>query len=301
MDTILHIQGDLKSPKAPLILIHAISGLALPYLNLGPLDGRPVYGISAPLYEQGSAAPLPESLTEVGSLYVGIVRRHIQPHGPYVLGGWSMGGMIATEMAKILTAQGESVPHVIMIDSLNPEKYPPFHDAREHHLLATLTYNAIARRINGPEEPLGFAGQGVDTIPSGPSSAHASRDNSDGELDSDDEQVLADRFYHQMRQHVHHGLRMLASHRSSLSQGEARRLPETDATLVKCKTLDSTAPLLSEKRREFARRIHQDIRSGWADGQFRTLVTAPFRASHDSCLDHEFADELTVILQSILR
>jgi thioesterase domain-containing protein len=210
--------------------------------------------------------------------------------------------MIAIEMAKILTAQGESVPHIILIDSLNPEKYPPFHDAREHHLLATLTYNAIARRIDGPEASMGFfARQDLDTLPSGPSSGHASRDNSDGEMDSDDEQGLDEQFYHQMRQHILNGLRMLASHRASLPQGKETRLLETDATLVKCKALDAVAPLLSEHRRAFARRIYQDSRSGWADGQFRRLATAPLRASHDSCLDPKCAGELTAILQHILR
>jgi thioesterase domain-containing protein len=41
----------------------------------------------------------------------------LQPEGPYHLGGWSMGGVIAFEMARQLTAQGKSVASVVLIDS----------------------------------------------------------------------------------------------------------------------------------------------------------------------------------------
>ena len=41
----------------------------------------------------------------------------VQPDGPYFLGGWSMGGVIAFEMARQLTAQGKSVAPLVLIDS----------------------------------------------------------------------------------------------------------------------------------------------------------------------------------------
>jgi thioesterase domain-containing protein len=45
--------------------------------------------------------------------------RHIQPRGPYYLGGYCLGGTIAYEMAQILKSEGEDVPLVAMLDTYN--------------------------------------------------------------------------------------------------------------------------------------------------------------------------------------
>jgi amino acid adenylation domain-containing protein len=47
--------------------------------------------------------------------------RAVRPHGPYLLGGHSMGGLIAFEMARRLVADGEEVPLVAMFDSYGPD------------------------------------------------------------------------------------------------------------------------------------------------------------------------------------
>lgn len=44
----------------------------------------------------------------------------IQPVGPYYLGGWSLGGIIAWEMAQQLSAAGEEVALLALIDSYSP-------------------------------------------------------------------------------------------------------------------------------------------------------------------------------------
>jgi thioesterase domain-containing protein len=41
----------------------------------------------------------------------------VQPRGPYLLGGWSMGGILAYEMARQLQARGEEVGLVALIDA----------------------------------------------------------------------------------------------------------------------------------------------------------------------------------------
>jgi thioesterase domain-containing protein len=46
--------------------------------------------------------------------------RTVQPHGPYVLGGWSLGGIVAFEMAHQLQTQGETVARLILIDTFRP-------------------------------------------------------------------------------------------------------------------------------------------------------------------------------------
>ncbi|KAL2008188.1 hypothetical protein VTN00DRAFT_8170 [Thermoascus crustaceus] len=52
---------------------------------------------------------------ELGDLYAGYVRS-VQPHGPYHLLGWSFGGILAMEIARRLTADGERIRSLILID-----------------------------------------------------------------------------------------------------------------------------------------------------------------------------------------
>ena len=75
---------------------------------------RPVYGLQA----RGLEHP-----GRPDRSIVAMARRNIehlttvQPHGPYVLAGHSMGGLVALEMAAQLLDRGESVAHVVQIDS----------------------------------------------------------------------------------------------------------------------------------------------------------------------------------------
>jgi thioesterase domain-containing protein len=213
--------------------------------------------------------------------------------------------MIAIEMAKILVAQGETISHVIMIDSMNPETFLSFRDEREHRLVAAMTYNAISRRMNGPEEPTALMMLDNDSLSRGStsnsSSADTSRENSDGEVSSDeDEDSSDDLFYSQLRQHIYNGLRMLSTYRSTVLPGKQHWLPETDVTLVKCKVLGPLSPLLETNRRIFAEKTSKDNKSGWSEERFRHLATVPFRATHNACFDEDHADELTAIMKTIL-
>ncbi len=44
----------------------------------------------------------------------------IQPHGPYLLGGWCVGGIAALELATALMKQGEEVKMLLLIDTERP-------------------------------------------------------------------------------------------------------------------------------------------------------------------------------------
>ena len=46
--------------------------------------------------------------------------REVQPEGPYHLGGWSMGGIVAFEMALQLKAQGHQIATLAIIDAHAP-------------------------------------------------------------------------------------------------------------------------------------------------------------------------------------
>jgi thioesterase domain-containing protein len=43
--------------------------------------------------------------------------RRVQPQGPYSIGGWSFGGYVAFEMARQLTAAGEQVADLFVLDT----------------------------------------------------------------------------------------------------------------------------------------------------------------------------------------
>ncbi|WP_280490800.1 AMP-binding protein, partial [Nocardia farcinica] len=73
----------------------------------------PVYGLQSP-HVSGAAGFA--DMTEAAEHYVAAIRS-IQPHGPYHLLGWSLGGLIAHEMAVQLRAAGEEVALLAMLDS----------------------------------------------------------------------------------------------------------------------------------------------------------------------------------------
>lgn len=55
-------------------------------------------------------------IKSIAAKYIEIMKTY-QPEGPYILGGWCYGGVVAHEMACQLTARGEKVEHLIMMDS----------------------------------------------------------------------------------------------------------------------------------------------------------------------------------------
>lgn len=78
---------------------------------------RPVYGLQARgLY--GEQEPH-ETFEEMARDYIAEIRT-VQPHGPYLLGGFSGGGITAYEMAQQLRADGEEVALVVMLDTPLP-------------------------------------------------------------------------------------------------------------------------------------------------------------------------------------
>lgn len=120
LDRILPLQTDGSRP--PLFCVHAVSGSAYSYAGLARQLGpdQPVYGFEAPGFDN-DRAPV-RSLTELADEYTAILRA-FQPGG-YRLLGWSLGGLVAFEMAKRLTASGAQVEALIMIDASLPVAMP---------------------------------------------------------------------------------------------------------------------------------------------------------------------------------
>jgi thioesterase domain-containing protein len=107
----------------PFFLVAGMFGNVLNLRHLAHLAGsdRPFYGLQARgLF--GDMAPH-ESFEEAARDYLQEVRA-VQPHGPYLLGGFSGGGITAYEMAHQLLAAGEEVAALIMLDTPLPAREP---------------------------------------------------------------------------------------------------------------------------------------------------------------------------------
>jgi amino acid adenylation domain-containing protein len=109
--------------EPPLFLIHPLGGSAFCYRELATrLDtDRPVYGLQA--LGLGAGEEPQDSIEEMASYYLEQVRR-VAPEGPYHLGGWSLGGVIAFEMAQQLVRVGERVDLLALFDAVVPRAIP---------------------------------------------------------------------------------------------------------------------------------------------------------------------------------
>ncbi|MCX5044947.1 non-ribosomal peptide synthase/polyketide synthase [Aldersonia sp. NBC_00410] len=102
--------------EAPIFCVHPIVGLAWCYGGLSRLvdRDRPIYGIQTPALSDKKFRP--DTLRELARRYVTEIRA-IAPSGPYHLLGWSLGGVLAHEIAVQLQQSGEHVARLVMIDS----------------------------------------------------------------------------------------------------------------------------------------------------------------------------------------
>jgi amino acid adenylation domain-containing protein len=109
----------------PFFCVHPAGGTIFHYAELARLLGpdQPFYGLQA-TGVHGEAEPL-ATVDEMAERYVAQLRR-VRPAGPYLLGGWSAGGVIALEMAHRLRAEGQTVVTVVLMDARPPD----FHRTR---------------------------------------------------------------------------------------------------------------------------------------------------------------------------
>ncbi|GGJ42832.1 non-ribosomal peptide synthetase [Deinococcus roseus] len=120
----LRVKLNAETQGTPLFLVHPAGGQVLCYQGLAERLERPVYGIQAAGLQ--GQTPL-NQLDQMAHRYLQEVRE-VQPHGPYLLGGWSSGAVIAFEMARQLEQLGEKVLQVISLDGPAPLQHDPIED-----------------------------------------------------------------------------------------------------------------------------------------------------------------------------
>ena len=94
--------------RRPLFCVHPFFGLAHCYQGLAEMLGvdQPFYGLQSQGLEQGETPIF--TIPDMAADYLKAIRL-VQPSGPYQLAGWSLGSIIAFEMAQQLVGAGETV------------------------------------------------------------------------------------------------------------------------------------------------------------------------------------------------
>jgi amino acid adenylation domain-containing protein len=112
-------RGAGVTRPAPMFFVHGGGGHAVVYRDLArAIDpDRPAYGFAASGLERDQ--PLHTSVEDMASHYLELARA-VHPDGPYLLVGASLGGMIAYEMARRLSAAGHAVPLCALLDAPAP-------------------------------------------------------------------------------------------------------------------------------------------------------------------------------------
>jgi amino acid adenylation domain-containing protein len=108
-----------KGNKPPFFCIHPAGGHVFCYFNLARYLGteQPFYGLQAQGFNE-EEEPLTR-VEDMASLYVKAIES-FQPTGPYQIGGWSFGGVVAYEVAQQLNQRGHEVSLLAILDSYMP-------------------------------------------------------------------------------------------------------------------------------------------------------------------------------------
>ncbi len=134
-----------QGARIPFFCVHSLTGKATDYVPLAQRLGpeQPLFSIQVPPANRGpdfggQIAPL--TIATLATHYVEAITA-LRPAGPIALGGWSVGAIIALEMAQQLRAQGRDVALLVIIDMItcNPQ-FP--RNTRMLRALDTLLHSA---------------------------------------------------------------------------------------------------------------------------------------------------------------
>jgi len=100
----------------PFFCVHGAGGVVIRFYELARYLGpeQPVYGLQARGLD--GRHPCDTRVEDMAEHYLEEIRR-VQPQGPYLLGGYSLGGMVAFEIAQRLIAEGSEEVLVVLFDT----------------------------------------------------------------------------------------------------------------------------------------------------------------------------------------
>jgi amino acid adenylation domain-containing protein len=130
---------QLQGNRLPFFAIHGRDGNVLFYRKLSQCLGtdQPFYALQSQGLDGKPMARL--SVETIADYYLQEIR-NIRPQGPYMVGGYSFGGVVAYEIAQKLCSAGEEVALLVLFDTLNPTTVPRLQSLAER----------IRKKINDP-------------------------------------------------------------------------------------------------------------------------------------------------------
>ncbi|MFF5306983.1 acyltransferase domain-containing protein [Streptomyces sp. NPDC013161] len=253
---------DSPSQLPPLFLFHAAGGTTDVYRALGERLGedRLVHGLDR--IEDA------HTVSEKARRYAeAITTAH--PNGPCVLAGWSLGGFVAQETARQLTAAGRDVELVVLIDSVRPLPRP---DSVRTHLTGFAQHIADTY---GVQLPLPY----------------------DELVAMDDDHERIDRVLRTLRGVVKVPPAALEHQRASyldLRIGEAHRPGRYEGPVVLYRATEPAPHTVRDPAYE-----RDDDALGW-DEVCPRLTIVPVAGHHLSLLDPPYVDEIAAHLRRVL-
>ncbi|HYN85680.1 MAG TPA: amino acid adenylation domain-containing protein [Pyrinomonadaceae bacterium] len=141
-----------RGSRPPFVCVHTGSGEVIAYEPWARHLGaeQPFYALQDHAAYTGRGEG--RGVEQIAAHYVAAVRE-AQPAGPYYLGGWSFGGLVAFEMAQQLKRAGESVGLLVLVDAIAPAFRGQVIDSDAATLLTVLA-NQLTRSTMTAEELL---------------------------------------------------------------------------------------------------------------------------------------------------
>jgi len=139
------------SAEPPLFITHGLGGSVIDFFQVvkNIQTSHAIQGMQAKGTD-GTEEPF-DRIEDMAQFYLDAIRQ-VQPHGPYLLAGYSLGGLVTFEMAQRLTADGEKVALLAMLDSCPDIRYLSL--AQRARLVTRL---ATRRATNAMKLPAGDA------------------------------------------------------------------------------------------------------------------------------------------------
>lgn len=142
--------------KRPFFCVHGAGGHVLYFYSLAHHLGsdQPFYGLQA-LGLDGQ--DFHTQIEDMAAHYIKEMRT-VQPEGPYLLGGYCMGGTIALEMAQQLRAQGQETALLVFINTYNWSTIPTttLSPSKFHYFWQQIEFHWRSLSLLKPKEKLTF-------------------------------------------------------------------------------------------------------------------------------------------------
>ncbi|KAI4129005.1 MAG: hypothetical protein LQ338_002472 [Usnochroma carphineum] len=117
------LQGNSKTATKTFWLVPDGSGSATSYMFLPEISrGVAVWGLNSPFMK--TPGEYHGGVSGMASSFITEIKRR-QPQGPYSVGGWSAGGIMAYDIVRQLTDVGDRVDDLVLIDSPSPALIEP--------------------------------------------------------------------------------------------------------------------------------------------------------------------------------